>query len=304
MNCKLSNFFLYFLFFLFFIILFVFSNNHVSIFGEELNNNKITLKNQIPETVSLPYSLGRNDLIKNASVYNKLFHLKIKYDGCIKHILSNECTISEMIGKNGITLNKLDEIYPDQKASVKENLIVTIKRIFFREYIKDTPIKYKTIFENNPIVEKGLTVVWEPGEDGNLKSYIKEKYEDGNLVKKDVIWEKVDKSPIDEIMAVGTAVFDYKYIKKIRMLASSYNPTVEQCGEYPFVTYTGKRVKYGYVAVDPKYIPLGTKLYVSGYGYSVAEDTGGLIKKNRIDLFFWRRCPEWRGGYIDVYIIE
>ena len=305
MNCKLSNFFLYFILFLFFLVIFNFSNNYVSIFGDQLiKNNTISLRIKNPIDAPLPYLSGRNDLIKNATIYNTGLNVKINCDGSKKEILSEQCLISNLIERSGIILSKLDEVNPKITEEIKDNLIITIKRILYKEYIKETPIKFKTIYEQNPIVEKGLTVVWEPGEEGKLKSFIKDKFEDGKFLKREIIWERIEKHPIDEIMAIGTAEFDYKFKKKIRMLASSYNPTVEQCGEYPFITYTGKRVKYGYVAVDPKYIPLGTKLYVSGYGYSVAEDTGGLIKKNRIDLFFWRRCPEWRGGYIDVYILE
>ena len=40
------------------------------------------------------------------------------------------------------------------------------------------------------------------------------------------------------------------------------------------------------IAVDPRVIPLGTKVYVEGYGYAVAADTGGAIKGNKIDVFF------------------
>lgn len=49
-------------------------------------------------------------------------------------------------------------------------------------------------------------------------------------------------------------------------------------------TYTGVLAGYGVVAVDPRFMPLGTRLYIEGYGYAVAADTGGAIKGNRIDL--------------------
>jgi len=52
------------------------------------------------------------------------------------------------------------------------------------------------------------------------------------------------------------------------------------------ITKTGIKAKYGTCAVDPKVFPFGTKFYVPGYGVAVADDTGGAIKGNRIDLFF------------------
>ena len=48
----------------------------------------------------------------------------------------------------------------------------------------------------------------------------------------------------------------------------------------------GKRCKVGRVAVDPNVVPLGTWLYVKGYGFCQACDTGGAIKGKRIDLYF------------------
>ena len=51
-------------------------------------------------------------------------------------------------------------------------------------------------------------------------------------------------------------------------------------------TAIGRRAGYGIVAVDPRIIPLGTKLYIIGYGFAVAGDTGGAILGHRIDLGF------------------
>ncbi len=56
-------------------------------------------------------------------------------------------------------------------------------------------------------------------------------------------------------------------------------------------TYSGLRGTYGIVAVDPRVIPLGTRLYIDGYGYAVAADTGGAIKGDRIDLCVDRNHP-------------
>lgn len=52
------------------------------------------------------------------------------------------------------------------------------------------------------------------------------------------------------------------------------------------ITATGKEIKKGMVAVDPKAIPLGTKIEIKDMGIFIAEDTGGKIKGNRIDIYF------------------
>ena len=80
--------------------------------------------------------------------------------------------------------------------------------------------------------------------------------------------------------------------KTFTMRATAYN--VEGNEQWGRLTASGTTVRHGVVAVDPNVIPLGTKLYVSGYQSSllpkggfvaIAEDTGGAIKGNRIDIF-------------------
>jgi len=72
------------------------------------------------------------------------------------------------------------------------------------------------------------------------------------------------------------------------------------------ITAIGFRVKKGIVAVDPKVIPLGTKLYIPGYGEALAADTGGWIKGNRIDLAFesLEECYRYGRRKIKVYLVQ
>ncbi|HEY4695475.1 MAG TPA: 3D domain-containing protein [Candidatus Hydromicrobium sp.] len=52
------------------------------------------------------------------------------------------------------------------------------------------------------------------------------------------------------------------------------------------VTATGKEIRKGMIAVDPDVIPLGTRIEIKNMGFFTAEDTGGKIKGNRIDIYF------------------
>ncbi|WP_028546513.1 3D domain-containing protein [Paenibacillus taiwanensis] len=93
---------------------------------------------------------------------------------------------------------------------------------------------------------------------------------------------------------VTVAGRDIKYKKKINVKATAYTAHPSENGKWGAVDYFGKPLKLGTVAVDPKVIPLGTKLFVTGYqfkhlpqgGYvATASDIGGAVNGSRIDLF-------------------
>jgi len=89
---------------------------------------------------------------------------------------------------------------------------------------------------------------------------------------------------------------------KIHMFSTSYDKNCLGCNE---TTATGLRAGYGVVAVDPRVIPLGTKLFIPGYGVAVAGDTGGAIKGNKIDLGFDDvKTGWWSSRFVDVYVLR
>lgn len=70
-------------------------------------------------------------------------------------------------------------------------------------------------------------------------------------------------------------------------IITAYCPCVKCCGKTDGITATGTKATQGKtIAVDPSKIPYGTKIEIEGVGIRIAEDCGGAIKGNRIDLFF------------------
>jgi len=309
MFCKVSKIFTYILLFVFFFLIFFISQPLVVKYGINVSAETLIARKIDFLTMSKPFlpyvsvNLNKNERCLQYEEGIKIF---LVVEGKKKTVYSEVCDVAAFLTNEGIILSEYDEVSLPLHHILSDCETIWVKRIKYKTYELDIPIKYNIVREYNSLVEDGVIVVWTPGENGILRKKIKERYEDGELKKTELLWQKEIKAPVTEVIAIGTAKFSGPYVKKYRMLASSYTPTVEECDSDPFTTASGRRVRYGIVAVDPKVIPLGTKLYVSGYGYAIAADTGGLIKGMRIDCFFWRRLKDsnWRGGYIDVYVLE
>ncbi|MFR4492602.1 MAG: 3D domain-containing protein, partial [Clostridium perfringens] len=131
-----------------------------------------------------------------------------------------------------------------------------------------------------------------------------------------VIQELVVKEPVNKEVVKGTKETQtlsrggesINFKKKLSVKSTAYNHPLGSAEAY---TASGMHVLrdpngYSTIAVDPSVIPLGTKLYVEGYGYAIAADTGGAIKGNRVDLFFntEAEASNWGVRNLDVYILN
>lgn len=98
-----------------------------------------------------------------------------------------------------------------------------------------------------------------------------------------------------------------KVIKTITVSATAYTANCRNCSG---VTALGlnlkKNPKLKVISVDPKVIKLGTKVYVEGYGYAIAGDTGGAIKGKKIDIFVpsHKKAIQWGRKTVKVQILK
>ncbi|MCR2823138.1 3D domain-containing protein [Lederbergia panacisoli] len=108
---------------------------------------------------------------------------------------------------------------------------------------------------------------------------------------------------------------DWSQYPTMEVTATGYTAGVESTGKRPGhplygVTYSGVKVKrdmYSTIAADINVFPLGTILYIPGYGYGVVADTGSAIKGNTIDLYYEtvdEVYKEWGKQKLEVYIIQ
>ncbi len=150
----------------------------------------------------------------------------------------------------------------------------------------------------------GKQRIIDPGRKGIIKDTIITYYRNGKLAERNKISSEVVVTPKPMILASGS----YDVVSRqgpirggraFKFEATAYTHT-------GYRTATGAATRRGIIAVDPRIIPLGTRLYVEGYGHGVAADTGGAIKGRRIDVFLESEAAarKWGRRTVDVYILE
>lgn len=275
--------------------------------GDFLKKEGIVLKNKDLVSPSLDKEIDKDMKIVISSP--KSYHIK---DGDKTLIAeASGYTVADVLDNLDIKLNKLDRVSLPLDEIAKEGMEIRIDRVVVENLENKIEIPFETESRENKDMFEGEKKVITKGEVGQKTESLKNTYVNGVLETTEVLKSEITKDPVKEVVEVGTkkgtVAPNGKNAKRvIVMQATAYDPTAGS------KTAMGTRARVGAVAVDPKVIPLGSKLYIesmdgfASYGYATAEDTGGAIKGNRIDLFYNSNAEANRFGRrnVKVYVLD
>lgn len=239
-------------------------------------------------------------------VIRRAFKVAVTADFDTVTYVTQPQTVSDFLAANGVALGEYDWVSPAKDHVLGEGDAIVINRITYRTTQTKEPVAPRTERREDASLNVGQSKVLTVGQAGEKTITNLVTYKDGVPIAKQELSRAVTTEPVNEVLAVGTRRVisrgsqTYEYTKTLAMRASAYTHTGSN-------TATGTTPKAGFsVAVDPSVIPLGSYLYVDGYGYCKAEDTGGAITGNRIDLFFdtEQECQNWGVRTVRVYVLK
>jgi uncharacterized protein YabE (DUF348 family)/3D (Asp-Asp-Asp) domain-containing protein len=223
-------------------------------------------------------------------------------------------TVADVLSESGVALPEGTYVDPPIETAVDGDLRVRVVQLSASREIEREFIKSRTIYRTDESLGPGQTRT-EGGADGSLVRRYDVQYANGVEAGRDLIEEYYDPEPADTVVyyppqtGLGqNGPAEGEVARVLNVYATYYTPA--SAGRSPNDpaygrTATGVLVTYGVVAVDPNVIPLGTRMFIPGYGYAVAADTGGAVKGYIIDLGYPDGVAvDWRSRWLDIYILS
>lgn len=258
-----------------------------------LNTQGITLnpKDKVQPALNSNVSKGDTISIKRAvsvelTVGDKKTSIETAED-TIEDMLEVE---KEELKNQGIEFNKgVDEIAPALDSEIKSDLQINLVKVEVKKELASEAINFDIVVEEDLDLDSGFEEVRQEGASGEKEVVYEVVYKNGKEFSKTVKSSKVLAEPVNKIVAQGTRrtfasrggqLLNYKSVLYVESTAYS-GGGVTATGTVPVRNPDGIST----IAVDPRVIPLGSLVYVEGYGKAVAADTGGAIKGNIIDVY-------------------
>ena len=290
-----------------------------------------------PETVleQLGLSLNQNDTYTTQAVEGaaaitvcRAQKITVHYHGQTTLVTSFGETAGELLSRLGLDVTGEDVVSHGLEEETYDGMELRVDRPEILRQVYTAAIPHPVNRCSDPTLPVGTEAVLTPGTDGEMRCTAEITYLGGQEAGRQVLSETVTRQPVAEIIAVGTGsapavsekpviadgritlptgeVLTYTRTDTVR--ATAYTHTDRGCDT---VTATGTRVHRGTAAVDPRFIPYGTRMFIVSsdgsyvYGIAAAEDCGGDIKGDRMDLYLptHAQCTAFGRRVCTVYFL-
>ena len=247
----------------------------------------------------------------------KAFPIVLKIGNKEREVWSTSTTVADLLKSEKVSVKELDRVSPELSARLTDKSAVTVTKVEKVTDVVEEPISYEIINRKDSSLEKGKEKVITEGQKGLISKTYELTKENGKIVSKELVSEETVKEKVDQVVAVGTKE-KRAAVKRVSSSesASSLSSTDEYyvtataytsgCNGCSGKTTTGINLRANpnakVIAVDPSFIPLGTKVYVEGYGYATAADTGGAVNGKKIDVFVPSASDAYNWGVKTVKI--
>lgn len=236
-------------------------------------------------------------------------------------------SVESLLSRLNLTYGPEDVISVSPGTRTYDGMEFSVATVVHQEQTYTQTIPYSTVYCDDDSLTRGVREVLTPGVSGEMVCTANVTYINGREAERTVLSQQVVAHPVNSVVAVGSAPAEEQspvitdstitlptgevlsYTKVKNCIATAYFCREDESG----ITATGTQAEVGTVAVDPSYIPLGTRMFIITndgkyvYGIATAEDTGhpAYICGNRIDLFYDTRseCDDFGVRNCKVYIL-
>ena len=303
--------------------------------AELIESQGVTLSDKLFSSVDVNAVVTNNLRVEIISAYDII----INVDGEEKAVQTTVETVGDVLNEQGITLDEDDEVSPAADTVLTNNLVIEVLRVEYVTRETQEKIPFTTEKVNSSAMTKGTEKVSQKGVDGIKTFTYTDKVVNGVVESSELVSEEVTKEPVKQIIKVGTLVkqttkklgnnkiekngnpiseleLPSKYSIGDNNVPTEYKYTIKGRGAAYCIpggiTATGRPVKPGYIAVNPNQIPYGTEMWIVSddgvvYGYAIAADTGGFVKKGYFtcDLYMnsTEQCFQWGDRGVTIYVL-
>ena len=252
--------------------------------------------------------------------------VNVHYHGQAMQTSASGETVGELLARLNLEVDNGDVLSHALESAVYDGMTLRVDKVVSRQETYTSTLTHQVTVCDDSSIPAGTMDVLIEGRDGEVLRTAEVTYINGVEVERKILTEDVTIAPVAEVVAVGSGpapeavdpngmpiIGDgyiilptgevLTYTKKDTVRATAYTHTDPGCD---MITATGSTVHRGTVAVDPRFIPYGTRMFIVAndgsyvYGVAEAEDCGGAIKRDRMDLYFptheecmafgWRTC--------------